>query len=669
MTVSTIVRAVALLMLAALALVTGPAHADDDTAKPAADRCVNGNACYHFLRAPVSAPDPCFCPLCSDDHQHAGDTAPDGWNRRCWDRRGMPCFLKRHAASWQLSCSECLADTECCKEPFPARCPKCGDDKGPGPWRKDAEKLVAERLAVEKRHWDKSEPIVVVGRHFYVVTDIRSVKVITPHDGERVLSGHEYAHVLVMRAEQARRDFESAFGMPGISGQVGVFVPERESTGRKIRSDYFRNPSVPFVYSAYGSSSESAISEGFCMNGVCIPFQRVGDDAGMHEALRQFIAQIFFTTWIVTSGELRTTPPWAFAGIGFWVGKSPTALANEVYWLEGEDNVVTASGKHWAKEVADTAKKHGFRPIEEILAATTLAKLTAPDFKQIWGWFDVAMKDAPKEWAALLGELRRGTEVHAAFKKTLGWTPDEFQTRFQERLAGLRRTLKDGTDVAESSAPLAAEKDPEKVAARIRAVGVPKDVAIVKELLDLCARDGDLVRETAVLVLSRIKDAEPREPLWRYGAIHADAKVRATSLRVIRLLRVTESRAVVHAALADPSWFVRAEAFLAAAAIKDFDAQAAMREALSGGDAKLRIAACDALRSMGKDANPICVAPLAKCLDHEAWQVRVAAADALAVVGTLDAVDSLVRHLETETARVADAYRDALIATGRHLAA
>ena len=643
------------------------------------DRCVHTQACYHFLNAPVSAPDPCYCPKCTPEHQHGGDTVPEGWSRACWARKSMACFLKRHAASWRLSCSECLADKDCCKSAFPARCPMCDDDKGPGPWRKDAETVVAEQLAVEKQHWDKSEPIVVVGRHFYVVTDVRSMRVITPHDGTRVLSGHEYAHVLVMRAEAARRDFEDAFGMPGTPGQTGIFVPEKDGTGRKLRADYFRNANVPFVYSAYGSRSGSAIADGFCLNGLCIPVQKVGDDRAVHEALRQFLGQIFFTTWVVTNGELSTTPPWAFAGIGMWLGKAPAALADQIYWLEGEDNTISGSGKAWKRDVTDAARKKTLRPIEEILAATTLAKLSYRDYQQVWGWFDVAHEDLPKEWAALLAEVRRGTEVHAAFRKTLGWTPEEFQARYQDRLAGVRRTLKDGAAVAEAT-PTAQEKDPEKdpekVAARIRGAGVPADAATVGGLLDLCGRDGDLVRETAIVVLSRTKDPAARAAVWTHGVTHPDPKVRASALRVIRALRPLESKnaeakAAVRAALGDAVWYVRAEAMLAAATLRDFDAQKEIREALTGGEPKIRIAACDAVGILGADANALTAAAVIPCVSHDAWQVRVAAADALTALGpaaTLEAVDAMVSRLETETARVADSFRDALVAiTGEDL--
>jgi hypothetical protein len=661
--------------LLALAAMGGPsaapraALAGDEEPSAPADRCPNGFACYHFLRAPVAAPDPCPCPRCTPEHPHAGDDVPEGWSGDCWNRRSLACFLKRHAASWRLSCSECLADKDCCK-PLGDRCPMCDDPKGAGPWRKDAEKTVAERLEVEKRHWDKGTPVVVVGRHFYAVTDVRIAKVVTPHDGERAVSGHEYAHILVMRAEAARRDFEKAFGMPGTPGQTALFVPEKDTTGRKIRADYFRNPEVPFIYSAYGSASESAISEGFCMNGLCIPLQKVGDDRGLHEALRQFLGQIYFTTWVVTNGELKTTPPWAFAGIGFWLGKEPPALQDEIYWLEGEDNTISGSGKAWKRDVADAARRKNLRPIEEILAATTLAKLSYRDFQQVWGWFDVALEDVPKEWAATLGEIRRGTEVHAAFKKGLGWTPEEFQVRFQERLAGLRKTLKEGPS-APAAQPVLLEKDPEKIAARIRGAGVPKDAATVRELLDLCGREGDLVRETAIVGLARTKDPAAREALWAHGAVHADSKVRASALRVIRLVKAVEAKTAVRAALADPVWYVRAEALLAAAAIRDFDSQAAMREALVASEPKLRIAACDAVRTLGAEANATTLAAVRGSVEHDAWQVRVAAADALAAAGpaaTMEAVDAMVSRLSTETARVADAFRDALIAiTGEDL--
>ena len=662
-----------LLLAAAFLLAAVPATAAQDEDEPAANRCVcaGRDACYHFLRAPVSAPDPCLCPRCAPGAVHDGGTVPEGWSRDCFARKDLACFLKRHAASWRLTCSACLDATTCCDAPHPERCPACQEGERPSPWRKSAAADIEARMAVERKHFGRGKPVVVIGRRFYVVTDVQSIRVMTPHDGMRVVSGHEYAHILVMRAEGAYREFCASFGAPRTNGLLGIFIPERDKEMLAVREAYFRNEKAPMIYAAYTGPSESAISEGFCLNGLCVSVGRVGGtDTGVHQALRHFLGNIFLTNWIVSNGELRTTPPWMFEGLGHWLGKRPPNLEDEVYYLEGEVGPVSGSGRDWDLDIARIAKRDGFRPIEEILAATSLSRFTARDFQQCWGYFHVAMQDVPKEWAALVADLRRQTDVHAAFTKNLGWTADEFHRRFVDRLAGRRRTLRDGLQEGgpADASTLASERDPVKAAARIRAVGVPKDAATVRELLEACGREGDLVRETAHLVLRKTKD----EAALLGGATaalgHADPKVRASSARLVRTMRIAAARDAVRPLLDDATWFVRAEAMLAAAAIRDFDAQKTMRASLLDGNPKLRIAACDALRTLGKDANAICVPLLVKCLEHGDWQVRVAACEALAVLGDVEAASAMVLRMPTETARVFDALRSALKAlTGEDL--
>jgi hypothetical protein len=660
---------------ALLAVSGGDARGQDDAGgdeAAAADRCLceRRQACWHFLRAPVSAPDPCDCPKCRPGAVHDGQKVPEGWNRSCFERKSMACFLKRHAASWRVACSACLEDADCCKEAQPAKCPRCGPGDGPSPWRKDAAATLAERMEVERKRFARGKPVIAVGTRFYVVTDVDSIRVTTPHDGARVVDGHEYAHILVTRAERAYRDFCRAFGTPRISRPVGIFVPQRDKEMASIREAYFRNEKAPLVYSAYASASESAISEGFCLNGLCVSVQRVGgSDAGVHQAVRHFLGNIFFTTWIVSNGELRTTPPWAFEGVGHWLGKLTDATRDEVYYLEGEVGPVSGSGKNWERDAALTAAKNGFRPIQEILSATSLGRLAYRDFQQCWAYFHVANQDVPREWAALLADLRRMRDVNEAFRANLGWTPEEFHGRFVDRLAGRRKTLRDGpAETVVAGGPISQESDPAKAVARIRALGPPRDAAKVRDLLDACGRPGDAVRETALLALARTKDEAALAAIPQHGLAHGDPKVRASAARLVRTLRLAAARDALRKLLGDETWYVQAEAVLAAAAIRDFDAQATMRSLLADGSPKLRIAAADALRTLGEDANRLCVPLLAKCLDRPDWQVRVAACEALAVVGDVEAASALVRRMPTETSRVFDEIRAALRAlTGEDL--
>ena len=150
----------------ALLTFTSPARAqDDDPADEARCHCVHRTACYHFLNAPVSAPDdPCSCEKCETKGRHTpGREIPKGFNRACMASNRMDCFLQRHAASWKLACSACLDNEECCSFEGSASCPDCAQPGRPrpiakDPFRKEIRAAIDERLAVERKYFKKADP-------------------------------------------------------------------------------------------------------------------------------------------------------------------------------------------------------------------------------------------------------------------------------------------------------------------------------------------------------------------------------------------------------------------------------------------------------------------------------------------------------------------------------
>ncbi len=659
-----ILRLFALLVLL-LCFATGRASAAaaDDEDAPVC-RCPSGEACYHWLNAPVSAPDAdCPCGKCAPRSRHAGNEVPAGWNPDCWKSRDMRCFLKRQATNWRFTCSECLADTTCCKTDHPDMCPQCGPD-GKSPWRKDAAQTVAERLAVERKHFDKSRVITIVARHVYLVTDAPGLR-IPAEDGMRIPSAHEYAHILAMRAERAWREFNTLVGSPGTSRPVGVFIPKDESSATALKTAYFRHPRAPMIYSSYGSSSTSGISEGFCLNGFCFSIDRMGkDDAAVHQGLRHYLANIFHTNWIVANGETRTTPAWTFEGLAQWFGKRPGgAVADHHIMCCGEKDGPEGANRGWDAKLLAMARSRDFRPADEMVDLVDLDNLTYRDHLQLWGWFREAMTDIRKPWVSMLADIRRQVPVREAFKKHLGWTPAEFHQRFVEKLLGTRKSLLDGPAAAGGAgaggSPLAGS--PGEIASKLRSIGAPEDAAAAQRLLDLTGGASDLVRETAFQMLLRAKKADAVAAVHLHGLVQASPVERAYAARACRLLKIAAARDALRTALADSHWLVRAEAALALATLKDFDSQAKFREMVAADPSpKARIGAIDALRILGKEANPICVPVLAAALSHEAWQVRVATAECLAVVGDIEAVGPLVARLQLEGGRTAEEIRLAL---------
>jgi hypothetical protein len=661
-------------LVAAVLLFSAPAPraaaGDDDEDKPAAREpkctCALHNACWHYLHAPCDPPDgPCWCPKCTGDHHHDGSSVVEGWNPQCFTSKSMDCFLRRHAASWKITCSECLAETKCCTMKHQERCPACGEGDAKDPFEKDcfgkdARAAAAERVAVEQKLIGKKKITVAYSRHFYVVCDFEQTKMKTQSGGARYVNGHEYAHVALERAERVWRDFDAAFrGRVTLLRPMGIYLVHSDSTAATIREAYFRNKNAPMIYSSYSGMAESKISEGFCLNGLCISESQCSDEVGLNQAMRHLETNILVTCWIVRNGENKTMPRWAFEGVAHWMGRNENSLKDLVWFCIGEDRKVSGSGKMWMPDVVDDAVKGKWGPFDELLRKSDLGQLTLDDHKRVWAIFEICMAEWRDPFVNMLADLRREVDVREAFEKNLGCSPAEFQQRFIERLQGNRvpitATKKDKVDPNAGKLVILPGDSVDQIVTKIRDLGIVTDSAVVKQVVDLMGvTESELVRSTAMICLRKIKDAAPRKAIWEYGLAHQEKTARTLCARLCRNLRLADAKDALRKLLDDSWWQARCESMLALATIKDFDSQAKMREMVEGPSAKARIVAMDALAIMGTDVNDACVPVIAKNLNHPNWQVRVAAAQDLKKIGNYEAVDALVARLQLEAGRVAE---------------
>ena len=669
-------RALALLALLAL-LVASPAPRaaagddgdDEPQEKSARCTCATRNACWHYLRAPTDPPGgPCWCPKCDGDHRHDGSTVPDGWNAQCFQSKSLDCFLRRHAASWRIACSDCLSGEKCCDFRNHDRCPACGEADAKDPLKsdcygKDARAAAAERAAVEQKVWGKRPFVVLYSRHFYVVTDVQKIQIRTQQGGLRYVDAHEYGHVMLERAEKAYREFDEAFrGRIMLTRPMGIFLPQRETTMYAIRETYFRNKNAPMIYSSYGGQSESNISGGFCLNGLCIAVQTAGgDDENMHYNVRHLIGNILVTCWVRQSGDNKTMPRWAFEGVAHWLAKQPRSLADLSYawYCIGEEKRVSGSGRFWMKDLVSLAATGKFGPADEFFSKSSLGQLTYEDHKRAWGLVELCMAEWRGPFVEMLADVRREVDFGEACRKHLGCSPEELQQRYVERLLGLRKTI----DSARAEKPdpnagklvLAAGDTPEQIASKIRALYVVSDPAVIRQVIDVIGRfDDDLVRESAMQCLRRVVDPAARRAIWEHGLVHADRWARVCAARVCRKLRLAEAKEALRKLMDDPFWMAKCEAALALGTLKDFDAQARMRELVEDPSDKVRIGAMDALALIGPEVNDVCVPVISKNVGHVAWQVRIAACQSLRQIGDEQCIDALVGRFQIEAGRVAE---------------
>jgi hypothetical protein len=641
--------------------------------------CKTGfGACQHWLGVPGSVTaDPCYCDRCREGAKHTGKDVPDGMNPLCFASTRSACYLKRHAVAWHLACSECAKNERCCPVERSEFCPDC-DDGASDPLAKDdmgrpAKETVLARLEAESKLADEEDFVVLYNRHFYVVTDLRNVKV-KMKSGFKVFNTHEYSHLMLERAEMARKEFVQAFGdRIVIREPVAIFLPQRQSTAETFQAAYIGSPRANQLY---GGSDNSSFVGGMCANGFCASGEKYNPDEGLHFTMRHMIGHALMSTWVVADGNNRSLPRWLFEGSAHWLSRCQDRFKDEATFCADEGQPVSGSGKGWEADCARMAARPRLESIEKLFGKTAIGQLTLEDQQRAWSYVDLCLKEWRDPFLKVLADIRQQKEVRDSFMKHLLCTPEVFDERWAKRVTGRRRSMgpqADEDELAENETPgsrerkaLRAEQDLPALAARIRALGTVDDPETVSTLLDLFARNSELVRETAMVALLKMKAPACLERIGGAGLVHQDGMVRAYAARACGKKQVRSALPALRAMIAgDRHWLARAEAAIACGAMKDEEALEAIRRAVTSDAAeKTKLAAMDALGLFGEVA-AASVPLVAAHLDAPQWQLRVGACQSLGAIGSMAGVDPLLERMQKETGHVHEEIHDALKAICR----
>ena len=662
-----------LLAVAAFVSPTPRAHADEEIQRD----CIcetSGGACQHFLRNPKTpTDDPCWCHKCRTFSQHDGSTVPDGMNPLCFTSSRMDCYLKRHSAAWNITCSECMQNDDCCKYESHENCPNCQDGStnplATDAFGRPAKATVLDRLEKERRFFKKPDGVIVAyDRNFYLVTDVGPMKVKQQGGGSyRMADPHEWVHLMLERAEYARREFIDHFGSaPLITKPTAMYIPSKERDAAKIQGTYLGSPNTNILY---GGSNSGTLSDGFCFNGFCQSEQKFSGDHDQHMAMRHSLGHLFISCWVVVNGNNRALPRWMFVGAAHWLCKLQDRFRDDVTFCGNESAALTGSGKDWQEDCAKMARGRKFTNIEEMFGKTAGGQLTLQDHKRAWVYFKLMLEEWREPFVKVLTDLRLQKEARDAFMQHINCTPEVFHERIEERLTGSRRSMDptlsedefEGNEEpgVKERKKLLAEPDPQKLAALIRGLGTITDPKTVEVVIDVFRKNSELVRETAVVTLLKIDDQELLETIWQYGLNHKDAMSRAYTARVCGRKQLEFALIKLREQLEDSNWYARAEAAVACGKMQDVAAMSGLRKMVKDPAEKARVAAMDALAMYGEEAG-MAVPLIVSHLTSPQWQLRVTACQALGKIGSMEAVEDLITRMEIESGRVRGDIKDAL---------
>jgi HEAT repeat protein len=675
--------ALAAVLVAAPSLDAAASPAERDFHACATESWPGGGECQHYLRNPAGATDdPCWCDKCRNGvtgQNHDGKTIPSGWTQQVFEKGGMECYLKRHSVAWGITCSECMQNDK----PWPDGTSEKNVGTVPAKdWAgRPAKPTVLGRLEKEQRFFKKPEDVVVAyNRHFYVVSDVDGLKTRTPTGMYRPIARHEWVHLMIERAEYARREWARNLGplmtelqKPNIANRIpevpiAMFFTEKQRDYEKISADYFKAPASKGL-----KGSGINLCDGMCLSGLGMSKEKFIDDHGMTIVMRHQLSHNLFALWSSWETRPKSLPVWMDEGLAHWLTKATEKFRDEANFCTGEGaaGLISYPRKNWDKDVARWVAAPGrLRPIEELLGKTVVSELTEEDVKRSWSYFDFCLAEWREPFVKMLAALRQEKDVREAFTSNLGMTPEAFDARWRDRVAGKRKTMAptdgDGGPGAEEApgardrASIRDEKDPKVLAAKVRQLGEIKDRKTVPVVVDVMAQSRDLPRETALVTLLKMKDPGCREELVSYGLSHPDGVVRAYVARICGRLGLTAALPLLEAQLEDKNWYARSEAAIACGTMKHVKAMAGMRKiASSDSSEKARIGACDALALFREDA-AASVPVVAKLLDHSQWQLRSAAAQTLGEIGSMEAIDPLIARMDIESGRVRDDIYEAL---------
>lgn len=629
------------------------AHSEDPLPpriKPGHCSCKEGKACFHYLRAPFKAPEePCVCGLCQIKGDCSTNPKPDAWSADCTNSPKLECFWKRHASSWGIQCARCAidgGDTSCNGLP--------GAPDGP------TRNQLAKQFALEFSD-PASRPKACVGwsKHFYCACDMAGVKVLSQGGAPRIYDAHELCHLFLQRAEIAYDDFAAAWGGPIRQDQpMAIYLAQKASKKDAWRAAYFGGAKTQMVY----SGAPGKIAGGFCWNGFAASFDQYGDDRDLHAYCRHMIGHILFSCWHGVGGLHKVCPRWAFVAAADWLCKMHPLFADWTTFCQEEGGSTGGSGKDWdqkARGVAAGSRK----PIETMLTIPSMSHLEQDDYVRSWSMMELMLREDRTRWLTTLGKIREGKDFAAAFREGLGMTPEDFDTRWAERVLGKRKTMgetpKDvaaagqtgGVDVQERRR-VQRETDPATLTELIRGLDTLRDVETAKVVVGKISVDSDAVREAVVLLMQKAPVPEVVAWLRTEGLSDSSGIARALVARALGSLKDGVARPALEAMLDDSFWLARANAAKALSDIANPASGPVLAAKSEDTNPKAWIAKQDALATFGAAGKPATKSIAAHLGDRE-WQVRLTACRALAVFGSADAVEPLIERLEGESGRLA----------------
>jgi HEAT repeats/von Willebrand factor type A domain len=634
--------------------------------------CVEGNACWHYLRAPVSPPEElCSCEFCEQVTRHDGSRPwPKEWNSDCGAHVTLEGFLRRHGASWNLACSERNKPWKCSCH-HPERHPICADDGRD--WNRKGQETLARMVKVEKKLLGY-EPVIVQSPHFYVVTDIPSYKLRTksrvPY---RIVRTHEFAHIIAERCEKAYMQFTRAFGAPTLNGPCGVFIMKNDKVAEMLKQRYLGNPRRTILHGGGGKS----ISEGHCFNGFVLSLRTATkDDRLLHMKVRHLIGHIMISCWHRVDPTERYLPRWLLVGAAHWLSKSLPNLRELVTFCGNESLPLAASGSKWD----DKARKEAADPkrvsVQVLFDANTAQEMHSLELHlRAWSYFEVMLADDRERFVKFLAGLRDAKPARQAMREAMKCEPEEFDRRWAERLLGRRRSAAPTVaelDRADPSAPgaeareaIRTETDPKRLASLVRALDSIRDVLTARTVLPLLGHESTPVREATVLTLAKTTDSGVMALIREEGLTSGNPSVLANVVRVVGLLRDRAAIGILTSHLDHGQWLVRANACRALGHIGDESSIDPITVRLNrDASPKAKIAAMLALAEFDKHAAKTAV-HVAPELGAKDWQVRVAAAQTLAKLRQMSAVSDLITRIENEAGRVREECLAALRAITR----
>ena len=624
--------------------------------------CREGNGSYLFLRCPKAAPaDPDPCPAAYKG-LHPKKNPPKAWNDACWQSPRMACFLRRHAASWGITCSLCFKK-KCCPFNNWHNCPWChGEKKDPSDHYPELEELQAA-LKVQRKIGGKRIEMAASPRYVFI-TDIRGLKIATAGGGPRWMDKHEMLHLYLQRAEMARDDWIEVFGAPSGTRSM-IILTKSVSTQQAFSSHHFGNARTNLLYGSGRGRLPMGAGNGFVLDGR-------SDDV-LHFNCRHMIGHLCISTYAGGGVHEKYLPQWIFRGAAHWLCKLHPRARDHAYFCSYEGVTVSGSGSRWGDKARKIAARGADRdPVERMLQAATATQMNYRLHVRAWSWFDIFTKEEPEPFVEFIKLLRDAQEARTASKQSFGQAPEYVDDRWRERVLGRRRkvTVKKKEAEREIDADAASKRelrsianelDLQLLAGKIRGLERCQNVRTARLLVSMVdSRNSDRVREVIALVLGRTNDEEVLDYLRGKGFKRAGKLGRATLGRTFGELKDEKAVPLLRGMLADSYWLARANACRALARLGDSEsistlAQMSIRDAVG----KVKIAAMDALGSFGKEAEH--TTPLwERNLLRRVWQIQVATCDNLRRVGSTKPVDLLIGRLDQEGGRVHDAIRQSL---------